>query len=125
MDANKRSTGVVNVKVKCMSEEITWLEKILAYVLLPATFWGAAGALTRSIKLRKSWKLWVFEMLGGVLTANMVCPLIAEYVDDKWHYTLFFLVGWGGLELIGRLYEASASALERRIQKKINPEGGE
>ena len=125
MDANKRSTGVANVKVKCMSEEITWLEKILAYVLLPATFWGAAGALTRSIKLRKSWKLWFFEMLGGVLTANMVYPLIAERVDDKWHYTLFFLVGWGGLELIGRLYEVSASALERRIQKKINPEGGE
>lgn len=116
---------MANVKGKCMSEEITWLEKILAYVLLPATFWGAAGALTRSIKLRKSWKLWVFEMLGGVLTANMVYPLIAEHVDDEWHYTLFFLVGWGGLELIGRLYEASASALERRIQKKINPEGGD
>lgn len=125
MDANKRSTGVANVKGKCMSEEITWLEKILVYVLLPATFWGAAGALTRSIKLRKSWKLWVTEMLGGMLTANMVYPLIAEHVDVKWHYTLFFLVGWGGLELIGRLYEVSASALERRIQKKINPEGGE
>lgn len=116
---------MANVKGKCMSEEITWLEKILAYVLFPATFWGAAGALTRSIRTRKNWKLWVTEMLGGVLTANMVCPLIVEHVDDKWHHTLFFLVGWGGLELIGRLYEASASALERRIQKKINPEGGE
>lgn len=125
MDVNRRSTGVANVKGKRMSEEITWLEKTLAYILLPATFWGAAGALTRSVKLRKSRKLWVFEMLGGMLTANMVYPLIAEYVDAKWHYTLFFLVGWGGLELIGRLYEASASALERRIKKKINPEGGE
>lgn len=116
---------MANIKGKRMSEEITWLEKILAYVLLPATFWGAAGALTRSIRLRKSWKLWFFEMLGGVVTANMVCPLIQSETPEKWHYTLFFLVGWGGLELIGRLYEVSASALERRIQKKINPEGGD
>ena len=116
---------MANVKGKCMSEEITWLEKILAYVFLPATFWGAAGALTRSIKTRRCWKLWFFEMVGGSLTANMVFPLISEYADEKYQYTLYFFIGWGGLELIGRLYEASASALERRIQKKINPEGGE
>lgn len=116
---------MANVKGKCMSEEVTWLEKMLAYILLPATFWGAAGALTRSIRTRKNWKHWFFEMLGGVLSANMVMPLVVEYAATRWHYTLFFLVGWGGLELMGRLYESLATALENRIKKKINPDGSE
>ena len=123
MGANKKSSTMICTKGKSMSEELNWLEKILVCLLLPATFWGAAGALTRSIRMRKNWKHWLFEMMGGVLSANMVCPLVVERVNEQWHYTLFFLVGWGGLELMGRLYEACATALEKHIQKKINPDG--
>lgn len=38
----------------------------------------------------------VIEVVGGVVTANMVCHLIQAETPAQWHYTLFFwLVGVG------------------------------
>ena len=62
------------------------------------------------------------EVFGGAFTAHMLTPVVVAYVPDVWHSVCFFLVGWGGLELVGRLYEATAKALEDRIARKL---GGE
>lgn len=105
--------------------DLTYLERILQFALLPASLYGAGGALMHSTRKGRSIGQALMEVVGGVVTANMVCPLIQSETPEKWHYTLFFLVGWGGLELVGRIYEAAVCALERYIHRKINPERGE
>ncbi|GAB1254774.1 hypothetical protein [Desulfovibrio falkowii] len=103
------------------AESLNYLERILQFVLLPASLFGAGGALMHSSRKGRSIGQTFMEVVGGVVTTNMVCPLIQAETPDTWHYTLFFLVGWGGLELVGRLYEAGVCALERYIQRKVNP----
>ena len=99
------------------------LDRILGWVLLPATLYGAGGALLRAGRRKdKSARQTVAEVFGGAVIANVVCPLVQDVTPEKWHYTLFFLVGWGGLELIGRAYEALAQGLESRIRRQV---GGE
>ena len=102
-------------------ESLNYLERILQFILLPASLYGAGGALMHSTRKGRSISQALMEVVGGVVTTNMVCPLIQAETPEKWHYTLFFLVGWGGLELVGRLYEAGVCALERYIQRKVNP----
>ena len=104
------------------TESLNYLERALQFVLLPASLYGAGGALMHSARKGRSIPQALLEVVGGVVTANMVCPLIQAETPEKWHYTLFFLVGWGGLELVGRIYEAAVCALERYIQRKINPD---
>lgn len=99
------------------------LERGLAWLLMPATIYGAGGAIINAARSGKNWKQVCFEGAGGVVAANMVGPLITAHSPETWHYTLYFFVGWGGLELVGRIYEAGVSALERRIQNRINPDG--
>ena len=54
------------------------------------------------------------------VSANMVCARRSgRKPPEKWHFTCFFLVGWGGLELIGRAYEALAQGIESRIRKQV------
>ncbi|MDY0204643.1 MAG: hypothetical protein RBR49_11050 [Desulfovibrio desulfuricans] len=105
--------------------DLTYLERILQFTLLPASLYGASGALMHSARKGRSIGQTFVEVVGGVVTTNMTCPLIQAEMPEKWHYTLFFLVGWGGLELVGRIYEAAVCALERYIQRKVNPENGE
>ena len=102
-------------------ESLNYLERLLQFFLLPASLYGAGGALMHATRKGRTLGQALIEVVGGVATANMVCPLIQAETPEKWHYTLFFLVGWGGLELVGRLYEAGVCALERYIQRKINP----
>lgn len=97
-----------------------FLDRALAMLFGSATIYGAGGALLNARRKGKSPAQTVSEVLGGALTANIVMPLVQEYAPEKFHYTLFFLVGWGGLELVGRLYEAFAQALEDRIKRRIN-----
>ena len=97
------------------------LDRILAWVFLPATLYGAGGALINARRSGKSIPQTIAEAVGGAVTANVVMPLVQDFAPERWHYTLFFLVGWGGLEAVGRLYGAALSALERRIQHQINP----
>ena len=59
------------------------------------------------------------EVLGGALTAHMLAPIIQGAVPEDWHAVCFFLAGWGGLELVGRLYEAIAEGVEDRVRHKI------
>ena len=102
-------------------ESLNYLERFLQFFLLPASLYGAGGALMHSTRKGRTLGQALIEVVGGVATAYMVCALIQAETPEKWHYTLFFLVGWGGLELVGRLYEAGVCALERYIQRKINP----
>ena len=98
------------------------LDRILAVMLLPATLYGAGGAFIRARRTGKPLRQSIVEVIGGAFTANMTAELVVKNVPLEWWPICFFLVGWGGLELVGRLYEALAQALERRIQRKI---GGE
>jgi hypothetical protein len=98
------------------------IDRILSLLLVPATLYGAGGAFVAAKRKGKPISQICFEVLGGAITANMVCPMVREYTPESLHYTLFFLVGWGGLELVGRIYEVVALALERRLARKI---GGE
>lgn len=108
-----------------MQEYLPFFERLLQWASLPACLYGAGGAILHSVRKGRSAAQVLFEALGGVITANMICPLIQEWTPERWHYTLFFLAGWGGLEFVGRCYEAAVSALEHRIRRQINPRNGE
>jgi hypothetical protein len=107
-----------------MMDSITeFFDKLLALVL------AASHALRRrrcvhasTARTKSPARQTIIEVIGGTITANMLSPLVQDVTPDRWHYTLFFLVGWGGLELVGRLYEVTAKALEARIARKL---GGE
>ncbi|MDL2317185.1 hypothetical protein LJC59_08990 [Desulfovibrio sp. OttesenSCG-928-A18] len=95
------------------------IDRVLAWLLLPATFYGAGGALMHAGRKGRNLRKTLIEIIGGAITANMVCPLVQDYSPEQLHYTLFFLVGWGGLELVGRLYDVFAAALEERVRSKL------
>ena len=101
------------------------IDRILALLLLPATLYGAGGALMSARRKGKPMKQTLVEVIGGAFTANMTGNIIVSNVSSDWQSICFFLVGWGGLELVGRLYEAAATALERRIIKNIGGGNGE
>ncbi|MDL2267192.1 hypothetical protein LJC46_04295 [Desulfovibrio sp. OttesenSCG-928-G15] len=65
----------------------------------------------------------IVSVFGGVITTNMLSPIVYANSPEAWHYTLFFLVGWGGLELVDRLYESAAQGLERRVNKTMGGSG--
>lgn len=95
------------------------IDRILTLLLLPATLYGAGGALMHARRRGKPMRQSFVEVIGGAFTAHMLTPVVIAYVPEVWHSVVFFLVGWGGLELVGRLYEAGATALERRIIRNI------
>lgn len=101
-------------------EEI--VSKVLTFALLPATVYGAGGAFIQARRNKRPARQTLLEVIGGVITANMLSPLVQDATPEKLHFTLFFLVGWGGLELVSRLYEVAVSALERRIAQKLSGE---
>ena len=103
-------------------DSITGLIDRILTLLLPATLYGAGGALMHARRRGKPIRQSFVEVIGGAFTAHMLTPVVVSYVPDVWHSVVFFLVGWGGLELVGRVYEAAAKAIETRITKKI---GGE
>lgn len=102
-----------------MEEFRNFGEHLLAWVFLPATLLGAAGGIMGAVKRRKSWKQIIFEGAGGMILSNVVYPLVAEYAPPEWHYSLFFLVGWGGVQGVGHFYEVVTSALESRVREKL------
>ncbi|MDR2056148.1 MAG: hypothetical protein LBQ10_09820 [Desulfovibrio sp.] len=105
-----------------MERFISFLNDVLSVFLLPATLYGAGGALMHAGRKGKSFRQVLFEVLGGVLTTNALAPLIRNYCPDEAQTTLYFLVGWGGLKCVDRIYEAVVAALERRIQRKLGDE---
>lgn len=106
-----------------MQDFLDFLERLLQWLFFPASIYGAGGALLHSARKGKGVIHTIVEALGGILTANMLCPLIQDATPEKWHYTFFFLAGWGGLELVSRIYEAAVTALESYVRRKINPRG--
>lgn len=108
-----------------MDGVVDFLNECLAVVLLPATLYGAGGAVMHARSRGKPLRQSFFEVLGGALTANMLCPIVSDYAPANWHYTLFFFVGWGGLEFVGRSYEAFAKSWERRITQTVGGDKAE
>lgn len=104
-----------------MQDVTDFLERALQALLLPASVYGAAGALMHSARKGRTLPHTLFEVVGGLVAANMLGPVVQKNTPEEWWYTLFFLVGWGGMELVSRLYEAAVQALEGRIRKRINP----
>lgn len=101
-----------------------WLERLVAMFFVPATLYGGGGALLRRRKDRRTLGQVLSEVSGGALTAHMLAPIIQKSVSEDWHAVCFFLAGWGGLELVGRLYEAIANGVEDRIRHKIGGRSG-
>ena len=106
-----------------MQDSMNFLERVLAWLLLPTTIYGAGGAILHSVRKRRSPTQAVLEAFGGIITTNMLGPVIQSSAPEMWQFSLYFLVGWGGLEAVGRLYEAVVQAFEKRIQNQINPRG--
>jgi hypothetical protein len=104
---------------------LEFLDRVFTLILLPATLYGAGGALMNAKRTGKPLRQTALEVIGGAITANMLCPVVQDLTPERWHYTLFFLVGWGGLEMVGRLYEVAAQMMERRIKRQIGGGDGE
>lgn len=107
-----------------MQDNLTLLDRALAFLLLPATVWGAGGALFHSSRKGRTPLQVLFEGIGGAFTTHMLSPFVVKYVPPDMHPIIYFYLGWGGLEFVGRIYEAGASALENRIRNTINPPDG-
>lgn len=95
------------------------LDTMIAWLLLPATLYGAGGAMLRAARTGRSWKQIGLETLGGVIVANMVGPLLSVHAPEHWHGTFYFLAGWGGLELVAWGYELAVKMAEVRLHKKL------
>ena len=106
-----------------MEQFIDWVERMLSLIFVPATVWGGAGALMRKGRGQRSLRQVFSEWFGGVVIAHMLSPVILQYTPDPWHITLFALAGLGGLELVGRIYEAVAQGLENRIRGRVEGKG--
>lgn len=102
-----------------------WWETILTWLLMPATIFGAGGAVIHAVRKGESLRQTLIKGASGIIIAHMIYPIITVHTADIWHYSLYFLTGWGGLELVNRIYEAVVSALEERIRGRITqgPEG--
>lgn len=96
------------------------LEAFVSWTLFPATLFGAGGAFMRSRRRGQSLPQTITAALGGAVIANVTMPLAHQYSPEEWHYTLFFFVGWGGLELVGLVY-ALLLALGEYFVKKHFP----
>jgi hypothetical protein len=106
-----------------MERLTSFLGDFLSFLLLPATLFGAGGALVQSGHKGKTVKQTVFAVVGGVIVTSALSPLVIAYVpQEAAHPGLYFLVGWGGLEFVDRVYQAVMGAIERRIQRKIGDE---
>lgn len=103
-----------------MEQFIDWVERMLSLIFVPATFYGGAGAFMRVGRRSRTLGQIVFEVFGGVVTSHMLADSIYAQVPFEYQSICFFLAGWGGLELVGRLYEAVASGLESRVKSKID-----
>ena len=106
-----------------MEQLVDWVERVLSLIFVPATIYGASGAFLRVGRGKRSCGQVVFEVFGGAITAHMFSEIIYAQVPMQYHSVCFFLVGWGGLEFVGRLYEAVASGLESRIRGRVEGKG--
>ena len=96
------------------------VERMLSLIFVPATIYGASGAFLRVGRGKRSCGQVVFEVFGGAITAHMFSEIINAQVPMQYHSVCFFLVGWGGLEFVGRLYEAVANGLESRVRGSVS-----
>ena len=95
-------------------------ERLLSWLLLPATLYGAAGAFVRSRRAGQPLRKTLLELVCGVLMTNAMAPAIESYLTASWHSTAYFLVGFGGVLLAERLYDVAAEALEKRLKRKLD-----
>jgi hypothetical protein len=88
-----------------MVEEFNaFVERIMSWLLLPATLLGACGGMLAAVNGGKSWPQVIIKTVSGAIVAHICGPVIAEYVPQAWVYAATFLAGWGGLELAGKAY---------------------
>ena len=95
------------------------LDSLFSWLVLPATIYGAGGAMLRAARTGRSWRQIIFETVGGVTVANMLGPLISKHAPENWHASMYFLAGWGGLELVGWAYELTLRITARRIERRF------
>jgi hypothetical protein len=98
------------------------VDSIITLLLLPTTLYGLGGAIVHAHRSGKPLRQSFIVISSGAFTAHMFSPAIIAHVPEAWHAVMFFLAGYGGVELVSRLYEAVVSAVEARIRRKIGDE---
>ncbi len=93
------------------------MDKIISWLLLPATIYGACGAFLRSRHRGKTFSQTGIEIFGGTVIANVTMPIVQQYAPQSWQWTAFFLVGWGGLYLVEAIYGVALRILNHKIHK--------
>lgn len=99
-----------------------FVDKVLSWLLLPATGYGACGAFFRCKRNGKSIIQTATEVVGGAVVANVTMPIVAEYAPASTHWTIFFLVGWGGMGLVELAYYVFARGVEVKIRRALGME---
>ena len=95
------------------------LDSVLLWLTSHPSLYGAGGAMLRATRTGRSWKQIVTETLGGVFVANMIGPLLSEHAHAHWHATLYFIAGWGGLELVAWAYDQAVKTAELRLRSRF------
>jgi len=75
---------------------------------VPVFIAGSSGAivfLTKSTKMTRA--QYYTTILAGGLSANYLTPLVGNWIgfEQKVFYGLAFLVGFGGMKLVGAIFE--------------------
>lgn len=80
------------------------IDKILAWLFLPPTMYGAAGAVLKAVNSRGCSKsrmrcivICAVNLFGGVVTSTVAAPIIVAYLPDPFHPMGFFLSGMSGM----------------------------
>lgn len=76
--------------------------------------------MLRAVRTGRGWKLVCFEVLAGIIIANMIGPLMTEHAPSEWHPTLYFLAGWAGLEAVDWVYDKVVKLIAERFKIKID-----
>lgn len=101
---------------------LDWLYNFLSILFVPASAFGAIGAIQRGVKEKETGRQLLFRAVGGCVIVSMAMPVVADYLPQNWLYTAAYLCGWIGVEGVSWLAEQILTALGKRAQKKISGE---
>lgn len=103
------------------------IDKILAWLFLPPTMYGAAGAVFTAVRSRGCSKsrlrcvvIGAVNLFGGVVTSTITAPIIVAYLPDPWHPMSFFLSGMGGVATMEWALDLGKRFVEARLLRRVD-----
>lgn len=112
--------GMSDEDMRLIDNISEWLDRFFAAIFGAATIYGAGGALLNSRNKDISTRKKIIEIIGGAFTANMLDPVVVNYVSVDWYATTYFLLGMGGVGLVEKIYQAFEDGLVERIRNKMH-----